>query len=369
MDQRHIERILEEILHLSVQRERCDRHLHLDGRGVLHCYRVEMEGASRHLVVAFDDGPPPQSDELAQLARQIDDEGPDHVFLIAASHLNERSRKQLERLGVNYVDLAGHAWIDSPGIFVRVDASVEHPPFEPRVGPGPNPFAKKASLVPRALLEQPDRAWGVREMQRETGLSVGHASNVLKELVRRAYIREEENRYSLVGAERLLAHWASDYRWDDNKVFSFQIPYGRAELEDQLSAYLNQKEIRHALTLLAGSDRLARHVVHDQLHLYVAENEVERILLFLQSELQAEPVSRGGKVHILEPYYRDAVYYGSESIDGLRVVSAAQLFLDLAHYPVRGTEAAEVLLHRVLGPRLDLSHQQLDWILEFVEAF
>ena len=75
----------------------------------------------------------------------------------------------------------------------------------------------------------------------------------------------------------------------------------------------------------------------------------------MREQVYAEPVSQGGNLHIQVPYYGKAAFYGCRRLDGVRLVSDVQLFLDLVHYPVRGAEAAEALLRKALGPQLGLS--------------
>ena len=58
---------------------------------------------------------------------------------------------------------------------------------------------------------------------------------------------------------------------------------------------------------------------------------------------------------VLSPYYGRAALFGSQGSAELPIVSDLQLFLDLAHFPLRGAEAAQHLLRTRLGPHLSLS--------------
>jgi hypothetical protein len=59
------------------------------------------------------------------------------------------------------------------------------------------------------------------------------------------------------------------------------------------------------------------------------------------------PPSEEGKLVLLRPYYRHAIWDGVRFLAKIPVVSDIQLALDLWHYPVRGIEQAEVILARV----------------------
>lgn len=332
----------------------------------LACFHANIDSRTYRLAVEATNGPLENIRAIRQRAQQVSAGSPGYIYLLAAPYLSDETRSRLEASNVNYLDFSGHAFIRSPGLVIRIDAPTDSPSAKPRSSNGPNPFAKKASFVLRLMLEHPNRPWGVREMQRELPLSVGHVSNVLHEAERRGYVEQAEGGFVLVSPERLLAHWSMEYRWDDNEIYSFQVPYEQDEIETALTPTFEQNNNRFALTLLAGSDRLARSVIHDQTHLYVEESGVDSVLEFLWSQLHAETVSRGGNVHVLQPYYRDAVFFGAQWADGMPVVSDVQLFLDLTRYPLRGQEAARKLLRSRLAPRLELSNEAREWLAGFI---
>jgi hypothetical protein len=67
-----------------------------------------------------------------------------------------------------------------------------------------------------------------------------------------------------------------------------------------------------------------------------------------RKKLKLDEVKQGANVIILDPYYKNSVFYGLREVDGLLVVSDIQLYLDLYHYPIRGLEEAEHLYEKRL---------------------
>jgi hypothetical protein len=61
-------------------------------------------------------------------------------------------------------------------------------------------------------------------------------------------------------------------------------------------------------------------------------------------------VETGANVMLLGPY-DEGVFYGTQVIDDIRIVSPVQIYLDLKSYKGRGEEAAEVLLRDVIKPK------------------
>jgi hypothetical protein len=70
-----------------------------------------------------------------------------------------------------------------------------------------------------------------------------------------------------------------------------------------------------------------------------------------------------GVLAVLEPYYGGGAFFGAEVANGNPVVSDIQLFLDLAHFPVRGPEAAEMLVRRRVAPALSFGKDDIKRLL------
>jgi hypothetical protein len=61
-------------------------------------------------------------------------------------------------------------------------------------------------------------------------------------------------------------------------------------------------------------------------------------------------VESGANLMFLGPY-DEGVFYGTQVIDDIRIVSPFQIYLDMKGYRGRGEEAAEVLLRDVIKPK------------------
>ena len=73
--------------------------------------------------------------------------------------------------------------------------------------------------------------------------------------------------------------------------------------------------------------------------MYVSD---DKGLEFFKKELDLKEADQGANLVLMAPYYKHSVY-DSREMEGLRVVSDIQLYLDLYKYPVRGREQAEHL--------------------------
>jgi len=288
-------------------------------------------------------------------------------LLLAAPTISTRVRAELREGRINHVDLCGNVFIREPGWYVWLEADRKPPPKRLWDARPLNPFSKKASLVLRELLEQPERAWGIREIAAETRLSVGHASDAARELVRRGYAREDQGRTLLSNGVAALRDWLGAYHWSKNRVSSFIVPFEYPELGAALRAEMNAAGVRFALTMLAGADRISPHVQHGLMNLYVPEEQGAMAREVVQGKLYGERVHTGGNLHVMTPYYGGAVFRGAREVDGLPVVSPVQLFLDLAGFPLRGAEAARMIALGPLAEQLGLERRQVQELTRMLD--
>jgi hypothetical protein len=69
----------------------------------------------------------------------------------------------------------------------------------------------------------------------------------------------------------------------------------------------------------------------------------------LVSPPDLKEVESGANVMLLGPY-DEGVFYGTQVIDDIRIVSPIQIYLDLKSYKGGGEEAAEALLREAIKP-------------------
>lgn len=326
-------------------------------------FEVELDG--RHLRLAVEVKTRVDRRAVPRLlhrASAVRAGSPDAVFLVASRTLERGIREELAAAGVSYADLGGNLHLRAPGVFVRMDGG--RPPgwvLEPRAKKRVNPFSDKGSFVLRLMLDEPERTWRVSSLAEGAALTKGWASLVAAEILERGYAVRKGAGLRLADPEAVLRDWAAAYSWRRNRVRSYVAPYEHGELADALPRALADAPGPTGLTLLAALDRIAPHVHHHgQTHLYVAPPDAGRTSRHLELALYLEPVSRGGNVHLVSPYYKASALFRSRSVQGAPLVSDVQLYLDLRDYPVRGREAARTLLRGVLAPRLGLGRDAVD---------
>jgi hypothetical protein len=164
----------------------------------------------------------------------------------------------------------------------------------------------------------------------------------------------------------MLADWSHFYSYGKNRVVSFLAPsQDSAAILDDLIISLDDLGLsdNYAVSLLAAINRLFGYVRSEQVHLYVAAESFERSVRALQARMRLHRVAEGGNIHFMRPYYRNSAMFGARSMGNMQLVSDVQLYLDIQDFPVRGREAAELLVSKRLGPSLGLSPSQQQRLL------
>lgn len=272
-----------------------------------------------------------------------------HQTLWVLQRATRRVHDQLRRQDESFVDVAGVVRIHVPGLFI--DRNDLKPPAAPAGAPEVrNPYSDAGSLVLRALFTGgPQQRWTTQDLARISGASLGTTSYVVRalsysQLVAVEPSREGKGRIRLTDPQLLIQDWSRHYDWTMNDRIAFHAPIGSpSRFLPRLKEPLAGRN--WALTLHAGASLVAKHATWEQIHLYIDASSLDEIDDLGRAH-GWEPAA-DGKLIIMRPYYRRAVWRDLRTIQDLPVVSDLQLILDLWHYPVRGLEQAEYLLERL----------------------
>jgi hypothetical protein len=208
---------------------------------------------------------------------------------------------------------------------------------------GTNIFADKATFILRKMLSEPGKKWVTRDFTGDRGVSLGMAQGTLEAMSKKGYIervkRGPESYALLTNKNELIGDWIKGYHFELNEVETYYSP--DKNILGKLKDYLANKQ--YALTLHSGANLVTSYVVTDNIHVYFSPANWKKELLDLRQQLDLKELVRGGNIHIVRPFYKNSVYYNTQTIKGYKVVSNLQLYLDLYQFKPRGREHAEYL--------------------------
>lgn len=150
---------------------------------------------------------------LAALRNQFAGCASDLPGVLVARQLSSEAAQHCRSLGLQFVDAAGNAHLDQPGLFVFVCGRHGAAPQDPAAaGRAPTASALRiqfALLCRPALLEAP-----YRQIAAAAGVALGTVGPVLEELRNRGWMAQAAGhgaRRQLLGRERLLQDWVLHY--------------------------------------------------------------------------------------------------------------------------------------------------------------
>lgn len=212
---------------------------------------------------------------------------------------------------------------------------------------GTNIFADKATFILRKMLSEPGKKWVTRDFTGDRGVSLGMAQGTLEAMSKKGYIervkRGPESYALLTNKDELIGDWIKEYQFELNEVDTYYSP--DKNILGKLKDYLANKQ--YALTLHSGANLMTSYVVTDNIHVYFSPVNWKKEILDLRQQLDLKELVRGGNIHIIRPFYKNSVYYNTQTIKGYKVVSNLQLYLDLYQFKPRGREHAEYLANQL----------------------
>src|SRR3989339_1112438 len=286
--------------------------------------------------------------ELERL-KKVKKEYPDYYPVLIGTKFSPEKQSFCKNQGIFYLDLTGNIFIKTDSILI--DMRGREDTFRLKQS-SRNPFADKASLVLRALLENPVRPMGVREIAALAHISPGWVSQVSQKLEELDYLAYSKNKIKLTRIESLLEDWVEFYKYKKNNIHKYYCNAGVVEIIDRLRGLAIPEQIEYALSLQAGGYLLAPHAVFQEVHVYLPGDPAKRKEAsdFWKNKMKLEEASRLGNFYLMEPYYSHSVFFGKQKVRGLFAASDIQVYLDLRKYPLRGEEQAGHLFNERIKP-------------------
>ena len=269
---------------------------------------------------------------------------PPAYAVLGSNFIGPRVREVCREEEVGYLDLAGNCYLQLDNFYVEKE--VEKNPF-PRPGRPASLFTTVSSRIPRALLEEPKRAWTVLELSRTTRVSLGQTSNVCRRLLEEKYVARTEGRIRVTEPGKLLDDWKDAYAGVKSASLAYySLDRDPAHIMTRLAATASLQRWRYAVTSFAAASLVAPFV-----------RGVGTVAWYVQcaasiepwvKALDLRPVEAGPNVILLIPY-DEGVFYRTQTINELTLVSNIQMYLELYNNPARGREQAEFLRQEKLG--------------------
>ena len=284
---------------------------------------------------------------IAQLKRHAAGLRPTPRTLLLAPYIRREQAAELVAHGVNFIDLAGNAHVEAPGLLVHVEGKQPDPIHQPAAARLTKGWVRTVMV----LLARPDlRNAPYRPIAAAGDVALGTVTVCLKDLQKRGFLRETTFGRQWTNLPDLLAIWVQAYvdmLRPRLKTKLFQIrEVDRRERWNLLAKVLRQQHVNWALT---GAD--AALVWTDFFE--AAATEIYALPALVENALAAtvtplgQPARYEGNLRVIEPPAPIAIPTNTTE------TPVAPLLLVYAELRFKATEqaaeAADLLLPRLLA--------------------
>ena len=267
-------------------------------------------------------------------------------ILLLAPHVRRQQAAALERAEIDYLDLAGNARLQAPGLFVHVEGRKPRKDLATVPGRPQKGWIKAvmAVLIRPGLTNAPYRA-----LADEADVALGTVAGCMNDLAARGHLLKGKDGRRVDDRQALVALWVQAYMEGLRpklKERRFQVrAEGKQEIWARLQKVLAERAQPWALTGADAAKRRMPFFRAEETEIYAPVRALED--REAQKALVAQPAARGGNLLVIEPPGPLAI--AGETDDDLPVTPGLLAYAELRY---RGTgqalEAAELLLPTVL---------------------
>ncbi len=198
-----------------------------------------------------------------------------------------------------------------------------------------NLFANKAGLIVRKLMQNTEKPWSGSGLADELGLKPRWVNGILDTLESYKFVvrqgRGHTSTTRLSSPHRLLDHWKTVYRFSHHKFYQYYVP--DVDPVDQLKRAAGELGFQWALTGIYAVN-LLQNRSRDLPGVYLcsrgSQKELRGLLTKLEDKFNFLPVMKKANIILIQPKDVDGIFFDLRYHQGMPVVSALQLDLDLS---------------------------------------
>lgn len=251
-------------------------------------------------------------------------------MIIIFEYASKSIKEELRRLGINYLEISGNAYISYDNIYVFIDTN-KRIKLE---GTDSNAaFSKTGLKVIHQLLSNKESInYSYRKLGEISGVSIDTVGRVYRELVRDKYFVKVSNRkYKIIDYDRLFKDWVTLF----NKTL-------RPKLKKRSFRFANNQSLQSLLTVnfkgkISGelaAEQLSSYNIAEKANIYVKGSFVD-----LAMELGLRP-DKDGQITMIEQFWND------NSNNSERIADLPLVYADLISDPKpRNLETAKLIFN------------------------
>lgn len=263
------------------------------------------------------------------------------VSIVVAPYISDRTAAICMDKGIGYFDYSGNCYFVGHSIYLSEKGNKN---IAPKKGNANTIFEQTSvvsSKILRMIFTDPNKCWKIKHLSEDVGCSIGQVSKVIRYLQENAWILKTKEGYRLSDPEGLIKEWSNTYGKKGIRTISAYSLDSPANIERKIADMQKEMGIDCYLTGFSGGVRYAPVVRYNRVHVYMLPEDIAEAMDYLG----LKEVDSGANVIIYcldnQSFIQDA-----KEIDGCKVVSPVQIYLDAIQLKSRGEELAEAVYNK-----------------------
>lgn len=261
------------------------------------------------------------------------------IDLIVAVRITQRMIDWCKQQQRSAIDLNGRLWLRAPGLMVD-RAALPDRNFRVQIE-ARNIFTGKSERIVRTLLSDVTRTWRQKELVQRTEVSSGLVSRLVRHLILEGHLREvAKKEYRVESWQALLDEWVQQDRLTDRvDIYRYSVFAGDpVDWARKLQTAFENRSTRIAFTQWIGGWMRKPYTEPVITSAYVERPPDAELL----EALQLREVPDAGKIWLYVPK-DEGVFLETHEVEGLTLVTDAQIYADLKNTGLRGPDQAAAL--------------------------
>ena len=256
--------------------------------------------------------------------------------VIVVPFISEQSKKICDEYNVGYFDFSGNAKIAYENIYIYTEGK-DFPTDAAIINQ--SLFSPKAARIAKLMLSKPDAEWAQKDIVKNTGLSKGMVSRIVRRMIAMGYAAQKDKKLVLTNFDDLFSAWAeAEKRRREVKKSYYVWAQNPMKLMKMLADRLSRDKIRYAFTKEAGASLVAPFSTFDIVSVYT-----ESLDDFPAKALSATEADKGFNLTVIEAP-DEYIFMTAREKGGIKIADNFQLYADLEKNPLRGKKQADLIL-------------------------
>lgn len=245
----------------------------------------------------------------------------DAYGVVIAPFITPEGARLCRHEGVGYLDFAGNCLLSFDQVFIVKAGKTA---AEIRRQRSRSWYSPRAERVVRTLLLHANRPWRIRDLANEALVTPNQALHIKEHLSRRHWLEAVKEGFRLARADLLLDEWTENYVPARSTERRYRSSKAVVELETALAGACSEHIIPYALMGYSAAMRFDPMLKHNRVSAYLVTDAPKIVKALELTEAD------DGNVSLWLPY-DECVLRGHAEIDGIKVTSPVQTYLDLMH--------------------------------------